>query len=158
MSKLPLRVFSPFFLVLVLPLVSCDTKTCTLVGCVNGATLQRDDVGIEEADLTNVEILACWNGVCSKAAPTLVASGGVNCTFTGSIQVVCQLWVEDDGKVAMNLFVEPSAPVQNGDVYQVRIVHTDGTEMFEVEQAVTYTEHYPNGEECDEEPCLGAQL
>jgi hypothetical protein len=54
----------------------------------------------------------------------------------------------------------PSSPydLADGDDYTITIENTAGDELLSRETTVTYTKSYPNGPDCDPNPCLQADV
>ena len=60
----------------------------------------------------------------------------------------------------LTVHVDPSSviPLKDGDAYSIELRDRNGVVVASKEWQADYTETYPNGEDCDEEPCRFVDL
>jgi hypothetical protein len=84
-----------------------------------------------------------------------------------SIEVTRDGWMWDPGNtITVYASLEggaafatiPYGRFQDGDQYSLIIRDLDGVELAAYQWTATYARFYPNGEECDEEPCMTVSL
>jgi len=89
--------------------------------------------------------------------PATCIGCGAPCDLTG-INVWCFVHRDDSGW-SVDLSFNAVSPnvgyaAVDGDVYSVKVVLAEsGDVLVETQDTVTYSAHYPNGEDCDAEPC-----
>ena len=156
---------------LVVGLAGCElTHVCTAIGCSSGSVLSAP-VACAPEELASLELSMCLNGECYRgsfsALSALPAPGtGQSVGFPlegrgeSSPTVIVTLWNEGENgsRIEYEWIAADARALKNGDVYRVTATTTDGTSMFDVSRAVTYSESYPNGEDCDAFACKQAAV
>lgn len=129
----------------VLGVTACGiSKTCTLMGCVNGARLHVTQ-RFATADLAGATFAACRGAVCG---PTIVITAFPKDLGDGtsSLEVSAE-FTGDRGQLA------------DGDVWTLKVTRPDGSALFAGTGTARYTKGYPNGQECDGDYyCLWANV
>jgi hypothetical protein len=59
-------------------------------------------------------------------------------------------------RIDIDYRVYRSSDVADGDTYHVRLVAVTGETLADHQQTVNYTPYYPNGPDCDRDPCWSA--
>jgi hypothetical protein len=150
------------------------SKECSLVGCEDGAQISVH-LGLAPKDLVGSTFTVCRNGVCSSGVLTPYDAGPAYANYLGGIflngalfehdldfrdepdggeeadfEVQSDFELEPDGAVATlanGALARPS--IQDGDVYEVKIVASNGTTIFDATHTATYATLQPNGPDCD---------
>lgn len=108
----------------------------------------------------------CWRDVCADLVATSDAGNASQIAFDARRSLLDgDATVFSEGKdgsrleIVLRQFTRARdgdyvyARAANGDRYRVTVVAADGTKLFDAEKTVTYDEYYPNGADCDPEPC-----
>lgn len=137
-------------------------KSCTLIGCVNGAKLSLR-VAMTKETLLSSTIELCRNGRCSFATPTTMpdsAGSGTGGALVGPVQATYTVWSAESGRFRLEVTALGEGPypygLTDGDAYELRVTAPGGAVLAETKTTVTYAESYPNGKECDRDACRSA--
>jgi hypothetical protein len=144
---------------------SAESKSCTTMGCMNGASIAVP----VETDFTNIigsTLEVCRNDVCVTgtyadiAEPTTSSSSATIELPDPATRAAKEPWAtatvwKTETGYRLDIYYNVYGPndVTNGDHYHVRLVATSGAVLADVEKTVTYQSLYPNGPDCDPEPC-----
>jgi hypothetical protein len=110
-------------------------------------------------------VTLCRNGVCvqgpiiERAAPLAPGNSATTRLDSKAIPtrfVVCTVHATDTGFRADLRWAEQTSELTNGDRYQVVLRDASHAPLLNAKRRVTYSETYPNGKECDLEPCKTA--
>lgn len=137
------------------------SKSCTLLGCSDGASLAIDAPFAGGSAPLHFEL--CRNGQCTATggdggSQTVAAASRQrqSCGFVWStdLEPDCfyDLGADDRLHVQGRLGAPNSADhsqLHDGDVYHLVVTTGMGTVVLDVSTAVTYTRNQPNGADCD---------
>lgn len=126
------------------------TQSCTLIGCGYAGSYAADvPAGVDE-----VAVKVCRNADCGSATVSL-AAGHEGAQIDASSADV-YLTTQAGGARLSVQFLQVYAPkkMADGDVYSVEVTNAGtGDVIAQESQAVAYALSYPNGPDCDPEPC-----
>jgi hypothetical protein len=148
------------------------SKSCTLMGCVDGAS-GTAIVQVTTRDLLASTVTVCLNGACSSGKPTVqkecdtptsTCDEGLYLRMSGAIQadvfLVAQGTTQHDAQLdaslpavtdhttSYELDVRVSGvAIHDGDTYTVTIAKDGAAPIFHLTK--TYAPVYPNGPDCD---------
>jgi len=140
----------------------CTSKSCTEMGCGSGARIQTEFTA-SEADLTDLVVTACRNDTCASgpfvttpSCPANVVCGppSVSCSLTGA-PWICFAGREPAHAFDVSLDIsfddeKGKASLKDGDVYTLRVAKPgSSTAVVDLRKTATYTNTFPNGEDCD---------
>lgn len=135
----------------------CQGKECSAKGCTHG-------VGVS-GEITNptgsIAIEACFNEACSTTkwnpSQQLGMCAQVNAPWGGGF--VCFGDLTTSGLQIFGFASLYQVSPKDGDHYVFKITDEDSGLLLGVADAhVTYWDNYPNGEDCDIEPCRNASV
>lgn len=145
---------------------------CTMRVCDPTHARIAAHVNAPLAELVAARTTVCWREVCAE----LVAAGdageageaGERRVFgfderLGALDGDASIVAEGNGASLLRIDLRYFTRARdgdftytrsaNGDRYRVTVVAPDGKPLFEAERTVTYEEYYPNGSDCDPDPC-----
>ncbi|AKU98187.1 hypothetical protein AKJ09_04851 [Labilithrix luteola] len=167
MSRKPLAALLFFVGIPAATLLACSSnsgggKSCTAIGCADGATLSAH-LQMPVDAFGTLQVKACWNGYCGTGSvdqekdagsgeplPTLFQLQG------GSLYGTVHRVDEGSGWTRLDVSVRPAAETKDGDRYTLTVTDAQGAVLFDVERITTYSRSYPNGPDCDERACMNA--
>jgi hypothetical protein len=143
------------------------SKTCTDVGCSDGATVNAN-LPLGRQALYGATFTACFNATCATAVfgPPLT-DGGPTYTFddhflalTGPLSNQYLRFDDDEsGGTAVQFQLNPYLlesdggvdilSVHDGDSYTMKIVGADGSTILDATRTTSYMSYQPNGADCD---------
>jgi hypothetical protein len=159
------KCFLRWALVSVAPLASCagtaGGKVCTLIGCVDGATLYPDQAmsleGLQKSHITVCRGQECFDGnfaTLGMRPPTGSYADVVLSTPSAPYFVNISFDEVEPGMLRLTIRWEFTTvgpgipPAKDGDVYRVTLVDETGTSTTILEEPATYSASYPNGPDC----------
>lgn len=147
---------------------SCTDHLCTAIGCGPGAALHAD-LAMTVDQLRASQITVCRNDECLSRSlsglsdPTEGIGVGValpadptTIDQTQSPHASVTVWSKAGGQLSLSVEWWPWKPadLKAGDMYRVEITGTGGETRLRLTETVDrYMESYPNGKECDSQPC-----
>jgi hypothetical protein len=143
----------------------CSTQSCTLVGCSSIAAYQAT-VSVPEGAM-ELHLSACRNGACATGVYDLSQPGcgegcGAGCVLVGQPGWdYCAVTPLGDGQWQLSFeygLDTNVGVVQSGDIYAFAIATESAPLLEQTSEPVQYEEFYPNGEDCDETPCIRTTL
>jgi hypothetical protein len=149
---------------------ACQEQTCTLLACGDVHAILEAHVMVPTATFLAAKTTVCWNGACSALVTTDDAgkSAAVSLDPLGALSGTASVSTEPSGatllNVALRFFTRASdgslayTRQANGDHYRVTVVDAQGKTLFDVDRAAIYEEYYPNGPDCDPDPCRRVSL
>lgn len=148
----------------------CRDHACTLLRCDSTHVAFTAHVRIPLGAFRSAKTTVCWNESCSALAsdgeagttgastldPQGLLVGDVSATAEGNdataLHVALQFFTRNgDGTFDYKRQA-------NGDRYRVTVVDAQGKSVFDVERTAIYDEYYPNGPDCDPDPCRRVAL
>lgn len=137
-------------------------RSCTLIGCVNGARLSfRVATSREQLLASTIEL--CRGAQCSRATPTEVpgsAGSGSGGQLVGPVSATFTVWGPESGRFKIEVQTLGEGPypygLADGETHTLRLLDASGAKLAETSAAITYQESYPNGKECDQYACRSA--
>lgn len=116
------------------------------------------------AELSTSKITVCWQQACGELVSTSDAGAVPELVFgaSSSLRGEIRAAAEPDGsrlEIELQFFTRGKrgdfvyTRQADGDRYRVTAVDARGVTLFDAERTAMYTESYPNGEDCDPEPC-----
>jgi hypothetical protein len=146
---------------------SCS-RDCTVIGCPPGAVLHYDlTANVEQLRASQITI--CHNRECLSRSLSGLSDPsegiGVGVVLPADLTTVDQtmsphanaiFWLNTGGKLSVSVDWVPWSVVdlKAGDVYRVEITGAGGEALLRLtETADRYVETYPNGKDCDNNPC-----
>ncbi|MBL9018723.1 MAG: hypothetical protein JNL83_31345 [Myxococcales bacterium] len=139
-----------------LSLLEGCTHSCTARGCESGADLRVSYPFSATETLAGGTLRVCRNDRCNL--DNIIASGaGLALAFPVDTHIRMSAGFYD---LELTVHVDPSSviPLKDGDAYSVELRDRNGVVVASKEWQADYTETYPNGEDCDEEPCRFVDL
>jgi hypothetical protein len=138
------------------------TSNCTTMGCQPGATIVVN-VDAPASSLAGSTLEVCRNDVCLSGDFRDISDAGQGIYAASlsmpnsSTRVASDPWASasvatTDAGVRIDIYYG-SRDVAHGDSYHVRLVAATGETLADYEKTVTYEAFYPNGPDCDENPC-----
>ena len=151
---------------------ACKPRDCTLLGCDSAHARITLHVPVPPAQLGASKITVCWRDVCSDlvgASDAGTSDAGTPIAFdtrTSLLLGEAAVWAEAAGvsrvELTLRYFTRGTRGdfvhmrPADGDLYRVTVTDAAGVKLFAAERVVTYTESYPNGTDCDPDPCRQA--
>jgi hypothetical protein len=147
----------------------CRDNACTLLRCDSTHVAITAHVKIPLGAFPPAKTTVCWNESCS----TLASAGeaGTNGAaldpqglLVGDVSAAAESNDTTALHVALQFFTRNGDGTfdykrqANGDRYRVTVVDNQGKTIFDVERLATYEEYYPNGPDCDPDPCRRVSL
>lgn len=145
---------------------ACKPTICTLLACDAVHARITAHVKAPLADLVAAKTTVCWREVCADLTAASDAGTSSEIAFdTRASLLVGEATVSAEGEGASRLQLDLRfftrarngdlvyTRAENGDRYRVTVVAADGKQLFAAERIVTYDDYYPNGTDCDPEPC-----
>lgn len=149
----------------------CKPTSCTLLACHPVHARITAHVGVPLAELVASRSKLCWREVCADLVTTSPEAGpSPRIAFAPTSPLVGTATLSGEGPDASRLELELQFFTRardgdfvytrqaDGDLYRVTVVDAAGKTLFDVERAATYEESYPNGPDCDPEPCRRTTL
>jgi hypothetical protein len=154
---------------------ACDTlyKTCTLRGCASGVTFHADlPVSFDELKQSQLEV--CRNDQClsggfadlpmpsdsvGQSVELRPADGNLDPNI--SPRASATVWIQSAGagRIQIQWFSFRLSDLKDGDQYRVTLKDQAGSARLSIDQKIDrYLELYPNGKDCDDEPCRTAVI
>jgi hypothetical protein len=142
----------------------CRSNACTLLRCDSTHVAITAHVKMPLGAFSSAKTTVCWNESCS----TLASAGEAGTTgvalepqglLVGDVSAAGEGNDATALHVALQFFTRNSDGTfdykrqANGDRYRVTVVDVNGKTILEVEKLATYEEYYPNGPDCDPDPC-----
>jgi len=169
------RVFATVFATACVALAAapsaCRPTGCTLLACDAVHARITAVVKVPLAELVAAKTTVCWREVCADLQAVSDAGTDPQIAFDARTSaLVGEAFVSAEGSVASRLRLELRfftrarngdllyTRTETGDRYRVTVLAADGRQLFDAERAVTYDEYYPNGPECDPDPCRRVTL
>lgn len=151
---------------------SCRPRDCTLLPCDSANARITVHAPVPPAQLAASKTTVCWREVCSDlvgASDAGAGDAGVAIAFdTRTSLLVGEADVSAEGagasrvQLTLHYFTRGSRGdfvhmrPADGDLYRVTVTDAAGTKLFAAERVVTYAQSYPNGSDCDPDPCRQA--
>jgi hypothetical protein len=127
----------------------CGSQPCPYP---NGVTLSAP-LTVTAADVPNLLVTLCRNGVCVNTQPVLPDGGSsFQCDSYGPLSVSCQLIAGSSAGVynLTLLFTGPAQDFSDGDVYSVTVGKPGAAPLCSVPTtSANYMASMPNGDGCD---------
>jgi hypothetical protein len=151
---------------------ACASRDCTLLGCDSLHARITAHVGVPPPALAASTTTVCWRDVCADLVGARADAGGdgtVSFDPRASL-LMGEATITPEGSAASLLQIDLRFFTRgrggdfvytrqaNGDRYRVAVVDAAGQTLFSAERAATYDESFPNGPDCDPEPCRRANL
>jgi hypothetical protein len=153
-------------------------QECTLLACGSTHAVITAHVKTPLASFGTAVAGVCWNEVCSPLVPSSDAgasssdAGGMGAPIaletSGVLFGTATASAEGSDATLVHLELQFLTRNQegtfdykrqaNGDRYRITVVDAQGKTVFDVERTAIYDEYYPNGPECDPDPCRRVAL
>ena len=148
--------------------VGCSSsKSCTLIGCGDPLVLSLRLTSLpQDGDVLTVAV--CRNGTCisgqfavSSSALSMGQSEGVSfpsaTVYDSTKSDLVGAWISQTSESTAVLTVHDRPWsmnfLNNGDHYTVTLKNAAGDTLASFDQVVNYSSSWPNGPDCDAEPC-----
>lgn len=151
---------------------SCKPRDCTLLPCDSAHARITVHVPVPPAQLAASKTTVCWREVCSDlvgAGDARASDAGAAIAFdTRTSLLMGQAEVSAEGagasrlEITLHYFTRGTRGdfvhmrPADGDRYRVTVTDAAGVKLFDAERVVTYAQSYPNGPDCDPDPCRQA--
>jgi hypothetical protein len=140
------------------PGMPSSEATCTLIGCVSGASYDGDFT-LNGTDPNSLELTTCFNTSCTT---TPLRFSGKDAWCNGDRSFRCWFSLQAADSVKVRLTVSPpaginSSSLQDGDHYEARVGAPAQAPLLKLDAIATYTLYYPNGPLCGP-ACKGTTL
>jgi hypothetical protein len=135
--------------------LSCNSD-CGEAGCVPAVFVE----GSVETQSQALLVTSCFNQRCASAELDLASAPCKKLTLSSDSRICVS--AGSAGKLAVSLEVHSiggELAFKNGDLLTLEISEKDSAmAVASVMRNVEYEAVFPNGPDCDDEPCLGANL
>ena len=134
-------------------LAGCDaTRTCTLIGCSDTARL----TAALPVELGSLDIEACVNEACVTG---VIINDQCNTFPVDPFTEACIAQAVNGKRVlTVNIWFNGWGELRDSDRYHLRVVDEGLGVLVDDTKTATYADSYPNGPECDDEPCRAASV
>jgi len=145
----------------------CSSKSCTTIGCDDGARIQTN-ISTTVDELPMLKITVCHKDDCASGTPVVTKQTCgpnvvectpplVQCKLSGTILTDCSLGAAQprasyvgpyDVGLDVTFYIDKSK-LADGDVYTIRVEKAGvATPLINMTRIATYSTYQPNGEDC----------